>query len=58
MKLKHIGKWEFDCLIRDITSQGEKEVIKDLKQIGFKNWYKNVFLIDEAWLEVRKNYKN
>ena len=49
MKLKQLGKWEYDCLKRDMKGQGDNWSYKG----GFKAWYKEVFLVDEAWEEIR-----
>lgn len=55
-KLKQTAKWEYECLIRDLKGQGERNAVKDLKNTGFDEWFKYVFLVDEAWLEIRQNY--
>jgi hypothetical protein len=51
MTLKETGKWEYDCLKRDMKAQGDTWNYKG----GFENWYKEVFLVDEAWQEIREN---
>ena len=52
MNMKELGKWEYDCLNRDLEAQGDEPI-----DMPFEEWYKNVFLIDEAWEEIRENHK-
>lgn len=49
-KLKRIAKWEYDCLKRDFENQKEKSKYKG----GFPKWFNEVFLVDEAWKEIRE----
>lgn len=51
--MKELGKWEYDCLKRDMEYQGDKFEYEG----GFSAWYEEVFLIDESWEEIRKNRK-
>lgn len=48
--LKRNAKWEYQCLGRDLEAQGDKWNYKG----GFKAWFKEVFMIDEAWAEIRE----
>ena len=52
MTLKQVGKWEYDCLKRDMKLQGDNWSYKG----GFEAWYKEVFLKDEAWKEIREEH--
>lgn len=49
-KLKRNAKWEYQCLKRDMLAQGDKWSYKG----GFEAWFREVFLIDEAWKEIRE----
>ena len=53
-KLKIVGKWEYNCLKSDMELQGDVFTYKG----GFEAWYKEVFLIDEAWREIREDARN
>lgn len=52
--LKEVGRWEYDCLIRDMKLQGDDWSYKG----GFEAWYEEVFLEDEAWKEIRDDAIN
>jgi len=52
MSLRSIGKWEYKCLIRDMRFQDDDWEYEG----GFNKWYEEVFLIDDAWEEIRNNY--
>ena len=53
MKLIDVAKWEYKTLKSDMKLQGDTFTYKG----GFKAWYNEVFLIDEAWEEIRENHK-
>lgn len=53
MTLKELGRWEYDCLRRDMKAQNDNFNYTG----GFEAWYKEVFLIDEAWQEIRESVK-
>ena len=53
MTLKKLAIWEYKALKRDMKAQGDTFKYKG----GFEAWYKKVFLIDEAWEEIRNNYR-
>ena len=57
-ELKKTAKWEYFFLIRDLSQQDEKEAVEELIETGFESWYKNVFLVDEAWEEIKEDIKN
>ena len=54
MTTEELAKWEYNCLKRDMALQGDKWSYKG----GFKAWYKEVFLIDDAWEEIRENHRD
>ena len=49
-RLKEIARWEYDCLIRDMKAQGDNWRY----ETGFGKWFEEVFLVDEAWEEIRE----
>lgn len=49
--MEKTAKWEYEALQSDLENQGETWEYKG----GFDAWYKEVFLIDEAWAEIREN---
>ena len=49
-KLKQVGQWEYKTLKRALLAEG----VNWSYEGGFEAWYKDVFLVDEAWAEIRE----
>ena len=45
--IRELAKWEYNLLIEEAPDWNPPE---------FETWYKEVFLIDEAWKEIRENH--
>ena len=50
-KLIKIAKWEYQTLKDDMVRQGENWEYEG----NFDKWFEKVFLIDDAWEEIRNN---
>ena len=50
-QLKRVGEWEYNALRSDMARQGEKWGYLG----GWEAWYREVFLIEEAWREIRED---
>lgn len=53
-ELQKTAKWEYNCLVSDMAQQGEEWSYPG----GWEAWYEEVFLRDDAWVEIRSDVIN
>ena len=51
-KLLSTAKWEYKAIQDDMVALGAQHERWEYEG-GFEAWYKEVFLVDEAWAEIR-----